>query len=232
MSTAPTPRRKKIRLGELLLRENVITEQQLQDALQRQKQSGKKLGRALTDVGAISEKELHEFLARHLEIDYIELANLNLDHSAVQLLPEAHARRYRALVLQADRNEALVGMADPTDIFAYDALSRSLQRSIRVGLVKEADLLRTIDMVYRRTDEIEALAAEVRDELGSDDVDIDSLLVDEGAADAPVIKLLQTMFRDALQVRASDIHIEPEDAVLRIRQRVDGVLQEQTLEGK
>jgi MSHA biogenesis protein MshE len=232
MNTAPTPRRKKIRLGELLVRENVITEQQLQDALQRQKQSGKKLGRALTDVGAITEKSLHEFLARHLEIDYIELGNLNLDHAAVQLLPEAHARRYRALVLQADRHEALVGMADPTDIFAYDALSRSLQRTLRIGLVKESDLLRTIDMVYRRTDEIEALAAEVREDLRTDDVNIDSLLVDEAAADAPVIKLLQTMFRDALQVRASDIHIEPEESLLRIRQRVDGVLQEQTLEGR
>ncbi|NNF16327.1 MAG: type II/IV secretion system protein [Gammaproteobacteria bacterium] len=233
MTTTPTtPRKKKIRLGELLLRENVITELQLQDALQRQKQTGKKLGRALTDVGAITEKELHEFLARHLEIDYIDLANLNLQHTTVRLLPEAHARRYRALVLQADHNEALIGMADPTDIFAYDAISRSLHRPLRIGLVKESDLLRTIDMMYRRTDEIEALAAEVRDDLSTDDVNIDSLLVDEGAADAPVIKLLQTMFRDALQVGASDIHIEPEESVLRIRQRVDGVLQEQTLEGK
>ncbi|MEL7450342.1 MAG: GspE/PulE family protein, partial [Pseudomonadota bacterium] len=232
MSALRNPGKKKIRLGELLLSENVITEAQLQDALQRQKHSGKKLGRALTDVGAISEKELHEFLARHLDIDYIELANLQLKAADVQLLPEAQARRYRALVLQATDSEALIGMADPTDIFAYDALSRSLQRSIRIGLVKEADLLRTIDMMYRRTGEIEALAAEVREELSEDDVDIDGLLVDEGAADAPVIKLLQTMFRDALQVRASDIHIEPEEKLLRIRQRVDGVLQEQTLNGK
>ncbi|MEM9057620.1 MAG: GspE/PulE family protein [Pseudomonadota bacterium] len=232
MNTQRTPRKKKIRLGELLLNEKVITEEQLKDALERQKHSGKKLGRALTDVGAISEKELHEFLARHLDIDFIELANLQLDSAQVQLLPEAQARRYRALVLQVDAKEALVGMADPTDIFAYDALSRSLQRSLRIGLVKEADLLRTIDVMYRRTGEIEALAAEVREELSAGDVDIDSLLVDEGAADAPVIKLLQTMFRDALQVRASDIHIEPEEKVLRIRQRVDGVLQEQTLDGK
>jgi len=225
-------RPKKLRLGELLLEADVITEQQLEQALAAQKRTGHKLGRALTDVGAISEQELYQFLSKRLEIDYLDLSNIKLDAGCVMKLAEAHARRFRALVLQSDAQGLLVGMADPTDIYAYDELTRILQRSIRIVLVNEADLLRTIDIVYRRTDEIDALAAEVKEELGEGKIDIDQLTADEDSADAPVIKLLQSMFKDAVQVKASDIHIEPDEFVLRIRQRVDGELQEHVIDGR
>src|SRR6185436_8942369 len=115
-----------------------------------------------------------------------------------------------------------------TDLFAYDELAQRLKQPIRVALVKEADLLKTMDMVYRRTDEIASIAQEVHE----GGIDIEQLAAEEGSPDAAVIRLIQSMFHDAIQVRASDVHIEPGESVLRVRQRVDGNLQEQTLDGR
>jgi MSHA biogenesis protein MshE len=123
-------------------------------------------------------------------------------------------------------------MADPTDLVAYDELASRLKQPLRVALVKEADLLKTVDVVYRRTDEIASIAQEVREELREGDIDLEQLSADEGSPDAPVIRLIQTMFLDAVQVRASDLHIEPGENALRVRQRVDGVLQEQKIDGR
>jgi MSHA biogenesis protein MshE len=101
-----------------------------------------------------------------------------------------------------------------------------------LALVGEADFLKAVDAVYRQTDEIATLAEAVRDDLRDGDVDIEQLSADDGSPDAPVLRLLQSMFHDAIQVRASDIHIEPAENKLRIRLRVDGVLQEQIIEGR
>ncbi|MCP5093306.1 MAG: Flp pilus assembly complex ATPase component [Gammaproteobacteria bacterium] len=225
-------RRKKMRLGELLIDAGAITEEQLDQALAMQKRTGHKLGRALTEVGAIEESQLYKFLAKRLEIDYLDLSSIQLQADTVKLLPEVQARRLRALVLKRDKDGLIVGMADPTDIFAHDELSRLLHTTVKIALVNESELLRTIDIMYRRTDEIDALAAEVKEDLGEARIDIDQLTADEDSAEAPVIKLLQSMFRDAVQVSASDIHIEPDEFVLRIRQRVDGVLQEHVIDGR
>jgi len=154
-----------------------------------------------------------------------------LDPKIVTKLPETHARRHRALVLKEDARGFLVGMADPTDLFASDELARVLHKPIRLALAKEAALLRTIDLVYRRTEEIVSLAEELHEELSEADVDLGALSAEEGSPDAPVIKLIQSMFQDAVHVNASDIHIEPDERCLRIRQRVDGVLQEQIIDG-
>ena len=215
-----------------MLEAGAITEDQLNQALALQKQSGHKLGRALTEVGAIEEGQLYHFLAKRLEIEYLDLSSIKLQTETVKLLPEVQARRLRALVLMRDEKNLLVGMADPTDIFAHDELTRLLGSSVKIALVGETELLRTIDIMYRRTDEIEALAAEVKEDLGEARIDIDDLTADDDSAEAPVIKLLQSMFRDAVQVSASDIHIEPDEFVLRIRQRVDGVLQEHVIDGR
>src|SRR5690606_7316006 len=120
----------------------------------------------------------------------------------------------------------LVGMADPTNIFAYDEISRILKRPIRLAVVRERDLLRTLDTVYRRTEEISDFAEQLSDELAEGDIDLAALVSSADVADAPVVKLLSSLFEDAIQIGASDIHIEPDEDVLRIRQRVDGLLQE------
>jgi len=225
-------RRKKIRLGELLIEQKVINEAQLGQALAEQKRTGRKLGRVLTDLGIVEEQQLNDALARHLQIPFVDLRQLSLDPAVVRLLPEALARRFRALVLQQDKNGLTVGMADPTDLFVYDELVARLKQPLRIALVREAELLRTMDIVYRRTEQIASIALEVREELRSDDIDLMQLAVDESSSDAPVIRLIQNIFQDAVNMRASDVHIEPGEGMLRVRQRIDGVLQEQTIEGR
>jgi len=223
--------KRRIRLGEVLVQHKAITEEQLASALVEQRRSGRKLGRVLADLGYMSETSLHDFLANHLQVPFVDLKQARVDRDVVKLLPEPLARRYRAIVLLQDARGLLVGMADPSDIHAYDELQAKLKQPIRLALVGEAEFLKTLDAVYRQTDEIASLAEAVRDDLREGDVDILELSAEESSPDAPVIKLLQTMFNDAIQARASDIHIEPGENKLRIRLRVDGVLQEQVIDG-
>ena len=226
----PKPR-KRIRLGEMLAEQALITPAQLEHALKEQKRTGRKLGRVLTDLGIMTEEQLNQALARHLQLPYVDLRQIALDPKSVRLLPEAHARRFRALVLQSDKRGLLVGMADPSDLFAYDEIAKRLKQPLRIAVVSESELLRMLDVVYRRTDEIASLVQEVRDDMREGDVDLALLAADDTSADAPVLRLLQSIFTDAVQVGASDIHIEPGEGRLRVRQRVDGVLQEQLLDG-
>jgi len=223
--------RKRVRLGELLIEQAAITPEQLTQALREQKRTGRKLGRVLTDLGIISEHDLNQALARHMKVPFIDLRQATLDPEVVQLLPETHARRYRAIVLQADARGLLVGMADPSDLFAYDELAKRLKRPLRLAVVSETELLRLLAVLYRRHEQIANLVQEIQEDLRESDVDLAELTADASAADAPVLRLLQSMFTDAVQVGASDIHIEPEDRRLRLRQRIDGILQEQVLDG-
>jgi MSHA biogenesis protein MshE len=225
-------RRRKVRLGEVLLEQKVISDEQLKQALVEQRRTGRKLGRVLTDLGLVREERLHEVLAAHLQIPFLDVRQVTPNPAAVRLLSEVQARRFRALVLQNEGGKLLVGMADPTDLFACDELAGRLRKPIQFALVKESDLLKTLDVVYRRTDEIASIAHEVGEELREGDIDIERLAADEGSPDAPVIRLIQSVFHDAVQVGASDVHIEPGESVLRVRQRVDGSLQEQIIESR
>ena len=224
--------RKKIRIGDLLIQNQLITEEQLKEALASQKTTGKKLGRALVDLNFVAEDQILELLSQQLDVPFIKLENFDFNAEITQRLPEAYARRFRALVLsESPENELVVGMADPTDIFGFDELSRILQQPLALAVVRESELLQSLDMLYRRTSEISSFAEELGEELGDETGDLD-LLEASGAEDAPVVKLLRSIFEDAVQVRASDIHIEPDEKVLRIRQRVDGVLQEHVMNEK
>jgi MSHA biogenesis protein MshE len=231
MSTSAQQRRK-IRLGDLLVEHGIISQQQLEQALAEQKNTGTKLGRTLIDLGFLSERQMLEFLSRQLSIPMVDLQHYQFEPEVVRRLSETHARRFRAIVLKETGDGFLIGMADPTDIFAFDELGRILGKPLSVAVVREADLLRTFDTVYRRTDEITNLAQELGQELEQSDFDVSQLMVEDDVADAPVVKLLQSLFEDAVQVGASDIHIEPDETALRIRQRVDGILHEQVMDQK
>ncbi|MEO8154480.1 MAG: GspE/PulE family protein [Rhizobacter sp.] len=223
------PPPEKIRLGDLLVRQELITEDQLKTTLEQQRASGRKLGRILVDSGIVTEEQISGALARQLKIPYINLKQQSPNQSVVNLLSEAQARRFRALVLEDSNGMLRVGMADPSDLFAYDELTRILKREIELAAITETQLLSTIDRVYRRTGEITALSQELTAELAQTEADFGSLLGTEAAVkDAPVVKLLQTLFEDAAQVRASDIHIEPQERKLHVRFRIDGVLHLQT----
>ena len=228
--TTPTmPTRAKIRLGDLLVGAAVITPAQLADALAAQKETGRKLGATLISKGILTENQLLSFLAQQFKLEVLDLAQYKFSESHVRVLSEVHARRYRALVLDERRGSYFVAVADPTDLTAIDELERLLNRPVQLAIAREADILRTIDLVYRKTQEIATLANELGAELGTNQFDLGTLVDTTTSSDAPVVKLLHSIFEDAVQVRASDIHIEPDDKVLRIRLRVDGILQEQVM---
>jgi MSHA biogenesis protein MshE len=219
---------RKIRIGDLLVSKGEISEEQLQQALAEQKKLGLKLGRILIDSGCIEEDRFLAFLSEQLRAPFYDLKEFSFDPEVVARLPETYARRYRALLLEERDGELIVGMADPMDIFAYDELSRQLGAPISVAVVRESELMAMLDMAYRRTSDIVSFASELEGELSSEQFSLGYEASGEDA-NSPVVRLLQSIMEDAVQIRASDVHIEPDEDVLRIRQRVDGVLQEQTV---
>jgi MSHA biogenesis protein MshE len=221
-------RPEKFRLGEILVQQNLLSQEQLQAALEEQKKTGRKLGRVFIDKGFVTEEQFSEAIARQINAPFINLKYFNIKPATVRLLSETQARRFRALVLEDRGNVVRVGFADPTDLFAYDEVARILKREIDIAVVMESQLLETIDRVYRRTEEISGLAKELTAELGENVVDLGALALTPGLEEAPVVKLLQSVFEAATQVRASDIHIEPQERALVIRFRIDGVLHVQT----
>ncbi|MAT65228.1 MAG: MSHA biogenesis protein MshE [Gammaproteobacteria bacterium] len=223
---------KKVRIGDLLVEHRIISESQLSAALAEQKKSGRKLGRVLIDHGYVQEDALLKLLSEQLDMPYIDLGTFELNPSVVQRLPETFARRYRALVLKETPTGLLVGMGDPTDIFAFDELARVLKRPLTLAVVKESDLLHAIDQMYEHGAQIRNLASEIGQDLSENAFDLGNLTAESSQSDAPVVKLLQTIFEDAVRAKASDIHIEPDEDVLRIRRRVDGVLHEQVMDEK
>ncbi len=221
-------RQRKIRLGDLLVQAGLISDAQLQLALQDQKRTGSKLGRTVLDLGFIDEGRLLRALSEQLQIPFVELKHYKFDNQLTQSLPEAVARRFRVLVLSRQADGLLVGMTDPLDLFAQDEMERLLGKRVFPAVVRENELLGALDQLYRRTSEIASLAGELEGELQESDFDL-SRLGAESNSDAPVVRLLQTLFEDAVQMKASDIHIEPDEGVVRIRQRIDGVLNEQVM---
>ncbi|MBL0207117.1 MAG: type II/IV secretion system protein [Propionivibrio sp.] len=218
-------RPEKIRLGDLLIQQGLLTDEQLKFALDEQKRSGRKLGRIVVDSAFVTEEAISQALARQLQVTFVDLKHFNPKPELINLLPEAQARRFRAVVLDEVGGKLRVGFVDPTDLQAYDDIFRLLRREIDLAVVSESQLLALIDRVYRRTEEISGLAKELTADLGDVPVEFGDLLgTATGAEEAPVVKLLQTVFEEAMRSRASDIHIEPQDRSLRVRFRIDGVL--------
>ncbi|WP_036303081.1 GspE/PulE family protein [Methylotenera sp. L2L1] len=221
-------RPEKIRLGEVLVQQNLITAEDLNKSLEEQKRTGRKLGRIFVDSGYVTETQISEALAHQLKIPYINIQQFSTKTEIINKLPEAQARRFRSAVLEDRGGTYLVGMVDPTDLFAYDEIVRILRKDIELAVVQENALLQLIDRSYRRTDEISSLAMELGQDLGDTTIDFAALGITGNSEEAPVVKLLQTIFEDAAQVRASDIHIEPQENKLHIRFRIDGVMHLQT----
>ena len=224
--------RKRIRIGDLLVEKNMISESQLQHALQEQKLTGRKLGATLVELGYVEENALLSLLSTQLDIPFVELKQFRFDRELVQRLPETSARRYRVMLLREDFDGLLLGMADPTDIFGLDELQRILQKNLKPAVVRESELLDILDIAYTRASEIATLAGELDEELQESAVDLADFVVGATDTEAPVVKLLQKIFEEAITTKASDIHIEPDEKVLRIRNRIDGVLLEQVMNEK
>ncbi|WP_028023154.1 GspE/PulE family protein [Enterovibrio calviensis] len=217
------------RLGDLLVEDHIITEANLTAALNRQSETGNKLGDTLIEMGILSESKMLDFLARQLGVPLIDLSLTQVDPNAVSLLPEVHARRLRALVIGRIGNTVRVAMSDPADLTAQESVLNLLhQYQVELLIAAEQSLINAFDRYYRRTSDIASFAERLQAEHG---VKLEQSFgtEDEQSDEVTVVKLINSLFEDAVQVNASDIHIEPDADALRIRQRIDGVLHETLL---
>ena len=154
-------RPEKIRLGDLLIQQGLLTNEQLSLSLDEQKRSGRKLGRIVVEQGYVTEEAIARALARQLQTVFVDLKSFNPRKELINRLPEAQARRFRAVVLDEIEGRLRVGFADPTDLHAYDEIVRTLRHDIEPAVVAESQLLALIDRVYHRTEEISGLAKEL-----------------------------------------------------------------------
>jgi MSHA biogenesis protein MshE len=215
--------RPRLRLGDMLVAQNVISAAQLQAALEEQRRSGRKLGQILIEDRIADEPTIARALAQQLKVPYVDLTLDQVAPRVARLLSEAQARRFRALPIDETRGVVRVGMADPTDLAAYDEVQRILGRDIDLVVITDTRLNEVLERLYRTGGEISGLARALEESLADAPVDL-AVLPAAGVEDAPVVKLLQTLFEDALRARASDIHLEPQEKRLVIRFRIDGAL--------
>ncbi len=215
---------KKKMLGEMLVASGLIHDEQLNKALEEQKKRGGKVGEILVDLGFISEHNIATFLGRQLNIPFIELDNQLIDAESVQILPGDMARRLVALPLYKDKEALVVAMADPLNIFGIDDIRKATGLKIRQLVATRSDILRAIDRYFGMKQTIEAAAIDFEDDQG---VGREAATVAGPAAeDAPVVKLVSLLIAQAVLDRASDVHIDPEGKIVKVRYRIDGVLTE------
>ena len=162
----------RIRLGDLLVAQQLITYEQLQEALSVQKHTGFKLGKQLIEMDFVEETSLLNLLSKQLNYPFIELKQFQFDRNLVRTLPETLARRYRVMVLRQDPDGLLLGMSDPTDILILDDLQKVLKTPLKPAVIRESDLLDILDVAYSRVSEITSLAEELHTELESTTLDL------------------------------------------------------------
>lgn len=223
---------RKSTLANILIENKLITQAQLDEALKQQDKSDKKIGQILIDLGFIKEDELLKFLSQQLKVPFIDLKTFPLQTDLVKLLPEFYSRHLRAIVLKENTDSFLVGMVDPQNLIAQDEITHILRKKIQVALIREDDLLSILDNIYSRSEKISRFAEKLSAEIKPDVSDFFSVAQDFASEDMPVVNLLRSIFEGAARSNASDIHIEPGAAILLIRLRIDGVLQEQVLDEK
>ena len=202
----------------------LITQAQLDAALAEQARSGKPLGRVLIEHGHISETDLVRTLAEQVGLEFVDLSERAVDPSVAGLIPEHLARKYQALpVGWDDEGRLVVAMGDPSNVFAVDDIRALTGADIYTVVATAGQLQDAIDRFHRLDGEVDTMAQEAADEA----MEVDDLSnVSEIIEDAPIVKFVNLLITQAVNDRASDIHVEPAEKDLRIRFRIDGVLHE------
>jgi MSHA biogenesis protein MshE len=218
--------RDKLRLGDLLVAQGVITPAQLQVALAEQKRSSRRLGRILIDDSMATEQSIASALAQQLRLPFVDLTLDLIDLPTAKLLTETQARRYRSLPISQLSGVVRLAVADPTDFQSLDDVERLIGLEIEPVVVTETRLHAALDRLHVKNDEILGLAKELELEMRAEFTNATPAPASANAQvdEAPVAKLLASLFEDALRGRASDIHVEPQERKLQIRFRVDGAL--------
>ena len=214
-----------VKLGELLLYSNKITKEQLKNALEEQKATGKKLGEVLVNAGYVTDNDIMEVLEFQLGIPHVDLENYLIKPEIVLEIPENIARRYDLIAIDKKNNYLIVAMADPLNFFAIDDMKIFTKFEIQPVIAPREIIQKNIDKFYRRKS-TEKMLKEFKEsyEIGNaDKLEEDELLE---VASAPIVKLINSIIEQAVDMRASDIHIEPYAEDIRVRFRIDGDLHE------
>ena len=224
--------RSSARLGELLVREKLITPMQLRRAMEEQRGAGGRLGHALTKMGYLDENALTSFLAKQYGVPSINLADFEIDPEVLKLIPKEVANRHQVIPINRSGNTLMVAMADPSNIYAIDDLKFVTSYNIDVVVASETAIADALEKYYTSSvsfDDVMIDFVEDEEDLEfAEDMeeDINVLDLEKSAGDAPVVKLVNLILLDAIRKNASDIHVEPYEKQLRIRYRIDGVLYE------
>ncbi|HEX6178910.1 MAG TPA: ATPase, T2SS/T4P/T4SS family, partial [Thermoanaerobaculia bacterium] len=223
-----------VRLGELLTKAGLISQEQLKQALKAQKDTGGKLGETLIKLAFVTEEDITECLSQQFGVPSINLAHFEIDPSVIKLIPADVARKYNILPVNKTGATITIAMADPTNVFAMDDIKFMTGYNVEPVVASELGIKAAIDNYYGSASSLELKKVmedlqqtEAADlEVLEDEEELDVEALAEGAEEAPVVKLCNLILTDAIKRGASDIHIEPYEKEYRVRFRIDGILYE------
>lgn len=207
----------KKRLGDLLVENGIISQEQLEEALVEQRKTKRKLGDLLINQGYITEQQLIEVLEFQLGIPHVSLFKYQIDPAITQIIPESMAKRYQVLPFMKEGSKLMVAMADPLDYFAIEDLRMSTGFRIEPAISSRDELTRAIARHYGMRDSMSQMMVELPTQEEIEETEI----TDE---DSPIVRLVNQMIQQAVSLRASDIHVDPGENNLSIRYRIDGTL--------
>ncbi len=222
------------RLGEILIKENLITSDQLRKALEHQKATGGRLGTCLMKLGFISDDEITGVLSRQYGVPSINLKYYEVDASVIKLIPQDTAIRYQIVPLSRVGSTLTIAMTDPTNVFAMDDIKFMTGFNVEPVVASETAIAEAISKFYGEAQSEEELSKVMKDLTGEDAADLELAAeeqetnladLERAAEEAPIIKLVNLVLTDAVKRGASDIHIEPYEKEVRVRFRIDGILQ-------
>ena len=223
------------RLGEILIKESLITSDQLRQALEHQKTSGDRLGACLMKLGFISDDEITGVLSRQYGVPSINLKYYEVDASVIKLIPQDTAVRYQIVPLSRVGSTLTIAMTDPTNVFAMDDIKFMTGFNVEPVVASETAITEAITKFYGHTGSEEELSKVMKDltaeeaadlEVTSEEQEMNLAELERAAEEAPIIKLVNLLLTDAVKRGASDIHVEPYEKEVRVRFRIDGVLQQ------
>jgi type IV pilus assembly protein PilB len=221
-----------VRLGEILVKESLISQDQLQKALEYQRANGGKLGSCLTKMGFITDDDITGVLSRQYGVPSINLKYYEIDPSVIRLIPQDTALRYQVVPLSRVGSVLTIAMTDPTNVFAMDDVKFMTGFNVEPVVASESAIADAISRFYGGShsngEELTNLMRDLVDEeleLASDEAELDAASLEKAAEEAPIIKLVNLILTDSVKRGASDIHLEPYETELRVRFRIDGMLQ-------
>ena len=222
------PQRK--RLGDILVEAGVISAQQLQEALSKQKILGKRLGKVLVDTGITTEDSIATTLAAQMSIPYLNLNEITITPEVLTTIPDGIVRSHNLLPVKLEGNRLQITMSDPLDVFIIDEITFQTGYELEIGISPESQIEAAIKHYYGNSESlqnaVDNLAAERKTEVSLDESFFTTFDLNDEEQNVPIINLVNTIIQQAINDKASDIHIEPDEEVVRVRYRIDGILNE------